>query len=183
MMPGIKRLESPMRGVFAVGLAWLLLLPAGAQAAGRKTGANVVIEMRGAAGEINGELVGARKDAVVIGLENGESRTVAVADISRIRVLRKSAAVSGLIIGGIAGGIGGVAFSAAKSEQGDDVLDTILAAAAVGSAGALLGGGLGALIGGQFGGDRNYDLTKMSGAQVEDLMRALRKKARVPDYQ
>lgn len=182
-MPGMKRLESPMRGVFAVGLAWLLLLPAGAQAAGRKTGAKVVIETSGAAGEISGELVGIRKDAVIVGLEAGESRTVAIADISRIRVLRKSAAVSGLIIGGIAGGIGGIAFSAAKSERGDDVLDTILAGAAVGSVGALLGGGLGALIGGQFGGDRNYDLTKMSGAQVEKLMAKLSKAARVRDYQ
>lgn len=184
-------------GLMAAGLAGLLVWPGGAWAAagaaGAKAGAKVRVELKSAggeaagggaaAGEVAGELVGVRKDAVVVGLESGESREIAVADIARIRVVRRKATGLGLIIGAVAGGVGGGALAAGKAEPEDSFLDKLSPVAAIGAAGALLGGGLGAMIGSQFGGDKTYDLANMSGAEVEKLMAKLSKAARVKDYQ
>ena len=178
-----------VRGLMAAGLAGLLVWPGGAWAAGAKAGAKVRVELKSAggeapgvgaaAGEVAGELVGVRKDAVVVGLESGESREIAVADIARIRVVRRKSTKLGLIIGAVAGGVGGGVLAAGKAEPEDDSLDKISTAVAIGAAGALLGGGLGAMIGSLFGGDKTYDLTDMSGAEVEKLMVKLGKAARV----
>jgi len=186
-----------VRGLMAAGLAGLLVWPGGAWAAGSKAGAKVRVELKSAgaaagadaaaggaaAGEVAGELVGVRKDAIVLGTEAGESREIAVADIAKIRVVRRSGAVLGAVAGGLAIGAAGVAFAIGKAQPGEPFLDNLSEAVITGGAGALLGGALGVLIGGQFGGDKTYDLTNMSGAEVERLMLALRKKARVQDYQ
>jgi len=178
--------------LMAAGLAGLLIWPGGAWAAagaaGAKAGAKVRVELKSAgggaaAGELAGELVGVRKDAIVVGPESGESREVAVADIARIRVVRRKATKLGLIIGAVAGGVGGGALAAGKAEPEDAFLDKLSSVVVVGAAGALLVGGLGAMIGNQFGGDKTYDLTNMSGAEVEKLMAKLSKAARVKDYQ
>jgi hypothetical protein len=190
-MPGkIATKKAVLRGLLAGGLACLLAVPPGAQAAGKKEGVRVLVTIRPAAGEaggesgeISGELVGVRTDALVVGLEAGETRTVAMTDVARIRVHRRSRALLGAVVGGLAVGAAGVALAVGKRKPGDAFLDNVSEAVITGGVGALLGGGLGAMIGSQFGGDRTYDLTNMSGAQIEALMAKLRKAARVSDYQ
>lgn len=177
----------------AAGAAALLLLPAGARAAAGKTGAKVSLELKGAGGGgagtgggaavVAGELVAVRKDALVIGLEGGDSRSVAVAEIAKIEVHRRTKAKTGGLLGLAAGGTAGILISAGKSEPGVSFLDKMSEGLIVGAAGALIGGAIGVVIGSQFGGDKTYDLTAMSGADVDKVMAALRKRARVKDYQ
>jgi hypothetical protein len=47
----------------------------------------------------------------------------------------------------------------------------------------LIGGALGAIVGGQFGGDKTYDFTDISAAEMDKMMAALRKRARTKGYQ
>lgn len=191
-MRGRRGPTRTIRTLAAAGAAALLLLPAGAMAAagGGKTGAKVRIELRGAAGggagadgEVAGELVAVRRDALVIGLEGGDSRAVAVADIAKIEVHRRAKARTGILVGAAIGGAGGIAMSAGKNEAGVTFLDKLSTHLIVGGAGMLIGGALGAIVGGQFGGGRAYDLTAMSAAEVDEMMAALRKRARVKDHQ
>jgi hypothetical protein len=184
-----RGLTKTIRTLVSVGLAALLLLPAGVWAAGGKSGAKARIELKsaggeagGAGGEVAGELVAVRQDAVVVSLEGGESRTVDVADMARIQVHRRTKALTGGLIGAVASGAAGVLFSAGKSEPGDPFMNNLSEGLIVGGAAALLGGAIGVLIGGQFGGDKTYDLATMSGAEVEEMIAALRKMARVKDY-
>lgn len=178
----------------AAVVAMLLLMPSGAKAAAGagKTGAKVTIALKhmggesggaAGAGAVAGELVAVRKDALVIAFEDGDSRAVAVADIARIEVHRRTKARTGLLVGAAAGGAAGVAMSAGKSEEGVTFLDELSGHLIVGAVGMLLGGAMGVIVGGQFGGDKAYDLTAMSAAEVDETMAALRKRARVKDYQ
>lgn len=194
MRIGLDTTRSVQTLVAAGVAAALLLFPAGAEAAaGGKTGAKIRIELKGAvaggagagdkAGEVAGELVAVRKDALVIALEGGDSRAVAVADIAKIEVHRRTRARTGILFGAVIGGAGGIAMSAGKSEEGVTFLDGLSTHVIVGGAGMLIGGALGAIVGGQFGGDKTYDLTVLSEAEVEKMMAALRKRARVKDYQ
>lgn len=187
--------------VAAGAAAALALLPvrveaaAGAAGAG-KTGAKVSIELKrlggeaegaagavtgagAGAGEIAGELVAVRNDALVIALEDGDSRAVAIEEIAKIHVHRRTKARTGGLIGAATGAAAGIAMSAAKSEEGVTFLDELSSHLIVGAVGMLLGGAMGAIVGGQFGGDKAYDLTAMSAAEVDETMAALRKRARV----
>ncbi len=186
-------LARTVRALAAAAVAALLLLPAGARAADGKTGARVTIELKSVGGseagaggagggEVAGELVAVRQDALVLGLEDGDSRTVAVADIAKIRIHRRTKAKTGGLIGVVAGGAAGIAISAGKKEEGVTFLDGLSTHLIVGAAGVLLGGAVGVIVGGQFGGDKAYDLATMSGDEVEGMLAALRKRARIKDY-
>lgn len=176
----------------AAGAAALLLLPVrGEAAAGAgKTGAKVSIELKrlggeaegaagAGAGEIAGELVAVRNDALVIALEDGDSRAVAIQEIAKIHVHRRTKARTGGLIGAATGAAAGIAMSAGKKEEGVTFLDELSSHLIVGAVGMLLGGAMGVIVGGQFGGDKAYDLTAMSAAEVDEMMAALRKRARV----
>lgn len=185
--------------MMAAGAAALLLLSASAEAAAGagRTGAKVSIELKSAGGEaggaaggagagagmVSGELVAVRKDALVVALEDGDSRAVAVADIAKVHVHRRTKARAGILVGAAAGGAAGVAISAGKSEEGVTFLDGLSTHLIVGAAGMLIGGALGAIVGGQFGGDKTYDLAAMGAGEIEKTMASLRKRARVKDYQ
>ena len=188
-MKETRGLTRTIRTMAGMGVAVLLLLPAGVLAGGGKTGAKVRIELKSAGGEaggagrdVAGELVAVRQDAVVVALESGESRTVAVADMAKIQVFRRTKAMTGGLIGAIAGGAAGALLSASKTEPGGGAVDSISEGLIVGGAGALLGGAIGVVIGGQFGGDKTYDLATMGGVEVEKMLADLRKRARVKDY-
>lgn len=170
------------RALVASGIALILALPPGAEAGGRTSGAKVIVVTGQASAWTRGELIGVRSDAVVIGTETGETRTIAIKDISRVRIVRKSAAVPGFLIGGLAGGLGGAA--AASHELNKDPCAWIfLPQLFLPLIGAVAGGGSGAIIGGLLGKDTTYDLTRMSPAEVAKFMVKMKKKARVKNYQ
>jgi len=175
-----KSFGGSIRGVLAVGLIWLLALSPGLHAAGRTSGAKVSVATIQGSESIKGEVIGVREDAVVLATEGGETRTIAIKDISSVRVYRRSAVLWGILGGLLAGGAIGYAIG---SQEGKGQFLGGITVAAYSGGGVLLGGATGGIIGGLASADKTYDLTKMSAAEVDTLMAKLRKMARVKNYQ
>ncbi len=161
-------------GAFVVTcLAWLVFMPCQVKAGGKAQGAKVIITLKKASEGIKGELIGVRSDAVVIGTDDGAARPLAINDILKIRILRRSAAVPGILVGGLAGGATG---KLVYPKHGLDFSEIYILC------GALIGVAAGGLIGGAFSADTVYDLTRTTPSYVEHILTELRKKARVPGY-
>jgi hypothetical protein len=160
--------------IVATCLAGLVYMPCQVEAGGKAQGAKVIITLKKASEGTKGELIGVRSDAVVIGTDDGATRTQLIGDILKIRILRRSATVPGILVGGLAGGAMG---KLVYPEGGFVDLSTLYIVC-----GALIGGAAGGLIGGGFSRDTVYDLTRTTPSYVEHLVAELRKKARVPDY-
>jgi hypothetical protein len=169
-----KRFGRSLDALVATCLAWLVFMPCPVEAGGKAQGAKVIITLKKASEGIKGELIGVRSDAVVIGTDDGAARTLAINDILKIRVLRKSATIPGFLVGGLAGGAMG---KLVYPQGGFLDLSTLYIVC-----GALIGGAAGGLIGGGFSSDTVYDLTRTTPSYVEHMVTELRKKARVPDY-
>ncbi len=175
-----KSLGRRVCGILAAGLVGLLTIPQGLHAAGRNTGAKVSVVTNQDAVSFMGEVVGVRADAIVIETGQGEVRTVAIKDISRLRLYRKSAWPLGATVGALVAS--GVAYAVSSARYKDEFMGGIgIAAYTIGGAAfGALGGGLTA---GLSSADKTYDLTQMSPPAVKSLMAKLQKKARVPKYQ
>lgn len=172
-------------GILAVGLICLLALSSGLQAAGRTSGAKVRLVAGQASEWIAGELIGVRGDAVVIGTETGETRTVAIADISSVQILRQAAWLGGAVVGGFIGGGVGFALRPKVKDETNPVEVLLSPLGALASIGlGIVGGGLaGAIAGSALGKSKVYNLKAMSAAEVGKFMAKLRKMARVKNYQ
>ena len=167
-------------GALVMGVIWLLALSQGLQAAERTAGAKVgVVTVQGSE-VITGEVIGVRGDAVVIGTEGGETRTIAIKDISSVRVYRRSAVLPGFLLGALAGGAAGLAIGSQEA-KGEFMGGITVAVYSAG--GAALGGLAGGLTGGLASADKTYDLTRMSPLEKDKFMGKLRKMARVKNYQ
>lgn len=169
-----------IRGILVMGLICLLAPSLGLQAGGRASGAKVRVVTGQGSEQFEGEVIGVRADAIVLEMGLGEARTVAIKDISSLRVYRHSAVLPGIFLGALAGGAMGYAISAPANKH---VFLGGITIAAYEIGGALLGAASGGLVGGLASADKTYDLTKMSAAEVDTLMGKLRKMARVKNYQ
>ncbi|MCX6567663.1 MAG: hypothetical protein NT147_01250 [Candidatus Aminicenantes bacterium] len=175
-----KMFGGMIRGVLVVGLTWLLALSQGLQAAGRTSGAKVGLVTGSGSERFTGELIGVRTEAIVLETEQGETRTVAIKDISSVRVYRRSAVVPGILGGLLAGSAVGYGLSA--SEYKDEWMGG-LAILFYSGIGAVVGGAIGGVTAGGLSADKTYELTTMSAADVDKFMAKLRKMARVKNYQ
>jgi hypothetical protein len=173
-------LEGRTWGILAVGLMCLLAPSLGLQAGGRTPGGKVRVVTRYGLERFTGAVVGVRANAIVLETEQGEGRTVAIADISSVRIYRTSAILPGIFLGALAGGAVGLAVGSQEG-QGQFLGGITVAAYSIG--GVLLGAASGGLVGGLASADKTYDLTKMSAPEIETLMAKLRKMARVKNYQ
>jgi hypothetical protein len=167
-------------GILVMGLMWLLASSQGLQAAGRTAGAKVLVVTGPGSERFTGEVIGIRVDAVVIGTEGGETRTIAIKDISSVRVYRRSAVLPGSLLGALAGGAAGLAIGSQWANR--KFLGGIMVPVYT-AGGAALGGLAGALTGGLASADKTYDLTRMSPLEQDKFMGKLRKMARVKNYQ
>jgi len=165
--------------VAVLGLAVLLAVASLAQAQGTSGGARVSVTLRAGSERIVGRLVGVRADAVILEDTYGADRTIPVADISTLRVSRKSAVVPGLLLGMAAGGAIGYAASAPHYRH---VFMGEIGIAFDTGIGAAVGGAVGGIIGSGRVRGKTYNFGAMSAAETEKALAKLRKKARVPDY-
>jgi hypothetical protein len=147
-----------------------------ALSAQEKRGVDLIVTFRDGR-QLRGELVAVKKDALLLVNPVGMDESVVVADISSIRIPKKSRVLTGLLagflIGGIAGGVIGH-----KSGQGDPWDEKMGTAG-----GIILFGGLAGLLGlaagAAMGSDETIRFEKMTDSDVEKALHRLRSKARV----
>jgi len=172
-------------GILAMGVICLLALSPGLHAAGRASGAKVVVVAGQGSEWIKGELIGVRSDAVVLATEGGETRTIAIKDISSVQILRKSAALEGVLFGSLIGGGVGIALRPKVKDETNplELIFSPLGAVVSMGAGIAVGALAGGITGSALGKDKVYDLKAMSAAEVGKFTAKLRKMARVKNYQ
>lgn len=173
MTPGIRRF------IASILIVSFLTLP-GAMLAKQKRGANITVT-RTDGYALRGELIAVKQDSLVLISPAGKDDSVAVADISKVTVAKKSQAGAGFLIGLLAGGIAGGAIGY-NNNKGDPDMEGMGAAA-----GVLLIGGLCGLIGLGIGaaasGDETIEFAALTDAEKSKVLNRLRGMARMPDAQ
>lgn len=128
-------------------------------------------------GELEGELVIVRPDALVLLDPAGLDRTIDPADVRSVRVVRSSKGGLGGLIGLVVGTAGG--YLGGLSTGGCPGCEAPLAAYGLGVLGGVLGLGAGAAIGGAAGRDVVVSLDVKTAAERTAGLRRLRRYARV----
>ena len=176
-----------IRAMAVSGLACLIVWPILAEAADKARGAGARVSTRAGAEIIEGELIGVRSDAIIIGDPGGGTRTIETEDIRLLTVVRKRSALGGIIIGGLIGTAAGMLFWKPIDEDNDSEPIPGLKAAFGNIIKLSLGFGVGVGVGGTIAKasnkDKTYDLSKMDPPQRSNLLITLRKQARMPSYQ
>lgn len=167
----------------------ILFLSGNMLAQGRK-GADLIIQKRNGQ-QIRGELIAVKNNSLV--LMERKSGADVTADVNEIRIIvvaRKSKAligvVSGVLIGGISGALIGSAVAEKKGTELFDIspmINTTLYSTLVGVIGAIIGGGIGGALGAGAGKPETIQLTGKLDSEIREILKILRKKARVHDTQ
>lgn len=171
-----------MKKSISIMLVAAVLILSSDTMAKERPGASVVLAMKDGR-VLKGELYAVKADAVIIVDPQGESATVAVADITRIELKKRIARNirTGAIIGSVAVAGFALAEIAANSDGGGAPQAEEIAAL---SAIILLCGAVpGGLVGWIAGGASSTKIVRIEGLSAESLQRVLiklRKSARVP---
>lgn len=148
-----------------------------------RRGAELIITKKNG-GKIEGELIAVKEDSLLILTKWSErDRSIDIADIKFIIIVKKSKSLQGLGLGLLIGAGSGALVGFLS---GDDYgwlaytaeTKAIFSAIVYGS----LGGIIGALIGGAAGGHKTIQIEGMTDLEVKETLDKLRKKARIRDY-
>ncbi len=165
-----------MAGKILVGGVVALLLMAQLAIGGPKRGAKVEATIKGSSEKVIGELQLVRPGEITIETGGGTDRVIPIQDLSVVRIVRRSAALGGLVLGAAAGGAVCYGLSSASSK---DVFMGGVAVAGWTAAGVAVGALIGGIAGGSKGKDRIYDLSNLQPAQYPWITAELQKYARV----
>jgi len=146
----------------------------------KKRGAIVITKKDGQ--QIEGELITVKPKLLLLLNTDGKDVSVDIADIKVIRIVKKSKAGTGALVGVLICG-GGTALYHEISfkenhEQCNKHVYTVIYALIAGAAGLLVG----AIIGANAGRDKTFQLEGMSDSEIQEALDKLRKKARIRDY-
>ena len=148
----------------------------GALWAKERKGAQLVIELRDG-GRAAGELISVRNRSLLLLDAQGKDGAYDVAQITKIRVVRKSKAKKGAVIGFLAGGlVAGIA--GAKNAEADNA-NPASGFLILGGIGGAISGGIGWGWGAALGHDKMMVFSGRSDAEVEHRLKKLRRYARV----
>jgi len=148
----------------------------GAVWAKERKGAQLVIELKD--GErAAGELISVRNRSLLLLDAQGKDGAYDVAQITKIRVVRKSKAKTGAIIGFLAGGLVFGVMGSAAAEQ--DNANRVSGFLILGGIGGAISGGIGLGLGAALGHDIIIDFSGRSDAEIEHSLKKLRRYARV----
>jgi hypothetical protein len=164
-----------------MALAAIMLLAAGPAQAGRRSGAKVVVDTGLGYTTVKGELIAVRPDSLLLLDGSGADRSIDVAHVRSVRVVKTSKAGIGGILGLLAGASGGylVGYSAAVASGACPDCEAPLTGFAGGFFGCFIGLGLGAALGSAAGRDVVIPLGGLSRAELTTQLKKLRKYARV----
>jgi hypothetical protein len=172
--------EGPMKKavhkITAIGIVLLLLNVPTLLSAAERRGANLVITLKDGQ-QIKGELIAVKTDSLLLLSPSRKDESVNTVDIKSIKVVRKSRAGTGFVLGLVSGILVGVLWGHNQPDPEENGATSI---------GALWGGGVGALIGLGVGAAASSDETiHFEGKSESDRAMALadlRYKARIPDF-
>lgn len=132
--------------------------------------------------QVKGELITVKPTSLLLKNVDGRDETVDVADISIIKILKSSRAfqygVAGFLIGGATRGI--LHSVVRKEKEGEEatqhfVQESVKWAAIIGAAGVVVGSVAGM--------DKTIKIEGKPDVQIDNALKKLSKKARVPNYQ
>ena len=175
-----------MKNKFVVWIIVLALVfsPGGLFGKTRKHGARLhVYKLDGH--EQEGELIGVKNSSLVL-YQSDINFTVDIRELKMMKVLKKSRAAQGallgFVIGTVAGGVGGAIYFSGNSDDEwanfFKVLLTMLASVGGGGVGLLTG----MVIGSIQGIDETIQIEGRSEAEIDLILQKLRRIARVPEY-
>ena len=156
-------------------LAFSLMILSANLYAKERRGAKLIITKKDGR-QIEGELITVKPNSLLLLDTEGKDVSVGIVDIKIVRIVKKTKALEGALIGGLVGGGGGVLFPyiAGISEPREWTWIGIV----TGIGGVLLGG----VVGGLFGIDKKIQIEGMSDLEIQATLDKLRKKARIRDY-
>ena len=145
-----------------------------------RRGAELIITKKGG-GQLSGELIAVKPDSLLLQDPAGTDVSVEVAEIRKIRIVRKSKLGQGILFGALAGAGVGVIIGTRHPEGG--TLGNLnlgpLSDFAYSTLGGILAGGA---IGIAKGKDKTIQLEGMSDSEFQEAMEYLWKKARVRNF-
>jgi len=171
-----KRDSRSKRSGTALALVATLALATVPLAAQTGKGATVVVTMRDSE-QVTGELISVRPSSLLLLIASGSDRTLDLAGVKSVRVVRRSkagiGALSGIVLGS---GVGAVA--ASVGYRNADPCESAVAKAGIVVLGGLAGLVIGVVSGGSAGRDLTIPLYDTEGLAREASLRRLRKFAR-----
>jgi hypothetical protein len=148
----------------------------GALWAKERRGAQLLIELKDG-GRAAGELISVQKRSLLLLDAQGKDGACDIAQIAKIRVVRKSKAKTGAIIGFLAGGLAFGVMGSAAAEQ--DNANRVSGFLIFGGIGGAISGSIGLGLGAALGHDKMMDFSGRSDAEIEHSLKKLRRYARV----
>lgn len=178
-----------MKKIIALFIAFSLMALSGNLMAKERRGAEIKIhktkpQMEGTpwvTPHIRGELIAVKKSSLLLLDSEGADVSVDIKDIMVVKIVRKSKAALGLLLGGTMGALIGRATYTEPKNTGWFTID--LGPGPYTAAGGILGGLIGLVIGATAGSDETIQIEGKSDSEIKEVLEKLRSKARVPDYQ
>jgi len=148
--------------------------------AGERRGATVVVQKKDGALE-KGELIAVKQNSILLlGSSSGTDVSLDVTDIKTIRILKKSRAWEGFGYGFLLGATSGALLSSLIGKNWW-VTPTERVLIGLGSFG-LAAGVIGYVVGASSGGEQTIKIEGKNEAEVQYALRALKSKARIPEF-
>jgi len=145
----------------------------------RRHGATLVIIKKDGQ-QIKGELIAVKPNSLLLLDAEETSMAIGIANIKIVRIIKKSKAKLGYIIGGTVGyGVATlIALSPSSGEDHSVFWTWILLGSLLAMPASLLGGTIGAIA----GTDKTIYLEGMTDSEIREALEKLRKRARIRDY-
>jgi len=156
----------------ALFLVFSLLALSGNLFAKERRGAKLIIAKKDAQ-KVEGELITVKPNSLLLLNTEGKDVSIDVADIKVIRIVKKSKVLQGIGLGLLVGGGTGALMGAGRDYGG-----ALMGGIFLGAIGLLVGGTLGFAS----GIDNTIQIEGMSELEIKEILKKLRKKARIRDY-
>jgi hypothetical protein len=129
--------------------------------------------------QVEGELITVKPNSLLLLNNEGKDVSVDIADIKVIRVVKKSKAVVGFLVGACLGAIlGAIGYQDSEPGTGEGLFTRNQVVVLLAITGGLCGGWTGA----QAGKDKTFQIEGMTDLEKRKVLDKLRKKARIRDY-
>ncbi len=168
-------MKQTLQKPIVAALVLLLISLPPSLAAREKRGAELVITKK--AGQlVRGELIAVRPDSIVVFVSEGKDESVDIAEISTIKIVRKSKALKGLLYGFASGAVTGVALTALPPNLDEYALNYLFSGLFLGA----VGGAVGLAVGAGLGSDQVIAFAGLPAKEKDRILAKMNRLARIP---